>query len=75
VTKDPQQADGKWQFEFEVETAGVYSRNGSAEDTTALLAECQGTPMIRGLQESLTNVDCLQTTGPEQNIWFETINI
>lgn len=75
VIQDPVQHNGVWQFEFEVETAGVYSTNGTENDTSALLQECQGTPMIQGLQETLTTHNCLQTSGAEQNIWFETINM
>lgn len=75
VVKDPQEQNGEWQFEFEVETPGVYSNNGTAEDTSSLLHECQDTPMIKGLRESLTAQTCLQTSGQDQNIWFETINI
>lgn len=75
VLQDPVELNGAWQFEFEVETAGVYSTNGTEHDTSALLQECQGTPMIQGLRETLTVHNCLQTLGLEQNIWFETINI
>ncbi len=75
IVVNPVHTDGQWCFEFEVETAGVYSKDGSAHDTSALLAECQGAPMICGLTESLTTVNFLETTGAEQNIWFETINI
>lgn len=75
VVQDPTEHNGEWQFEFEVETPGVYSQTGHSDDTSALLAECEGTPMIQGLQETLTTANCLHTSGAEQNIWFETINI
>lgn len=75
MTQDPVEHNGEWQFEFEVETPGVYSRTGNVNDTSVLLQECQGTPMIQGLRESKTTANCLHTTGTEQNIWFETINI
>lgn len=75
VLSDPVEQDGVWQFEFFVESVGVYSANGSDSDTSALLTECEGTPMIIGLQETKTNLVCLNTQSLQQNIWFETINI
>ena len=75
VLADPIDQDGTWQFEFSVETAGVYSANGYADDCSALLQECQGTPMIVGLGETKTQLTYLNVQEPNQNIWFETINI
>lgn len=75
VLDDPCEHNGVWQFEFSVENDGVYSSNGSADDTSALLAECQGTPMIVGLLETKTMQSYLNTKLPEQNIWFQTINM
>lgn len=67
--------DGIWQFEFAVESAGVYSNDGTADSTAQLLAECSGTPMITGLDEQPELESCLIVQGPDQNIWFETVNI
>lgn len=75
IVTDPKEQDGIWKFEFSVETMGVYSANGSDQDTSALLSECEGTPMIIGLRETKTNLGCLSIESPHQNIWFETINI
>lgn len=75
IVSDPKLEHGIWQFEFSVETVGVYSSDGSASDTSALLKECQGTPIILGLQETNTETSYLDTQSPNQNIWFETINI
>ena len=62
---------GTWQFEFEVEHGEVY---GSGLDLADLIRECQGVPMVTGLEEILTQYSILQTTGPDQNIWFQPIN-
>jgi hypothetical protein len=67
--------NGMWKFEFEVETLGVYSSNEDVDSTDQLLAECNGTPMIVGLDENSNVEPCLVSSGPDQNIWFETINI
>lgn len=75
VITDPMCKQGEWQFEFEVETEGVYSINGNANDITALAQECQGTPMILGLQETRTDLPYLSTQSHNQNIWFDVINI
>jgi len=75
ILADPIDQDGIWQFEFSVETAAVYSANGSADDCSALLQECQGTPMIVGLGEIKTQLTYLNAQEPNQNIWFENINI
>jgi hypothetical protein len=74
VISDPKEHHGEWSFEFEVETPGVYSSTGSADDTSALLQECQGTPMIIGLGETRVTVSYLNVQNTDQNIWFETIN-
>ena len=72
--QQPTVSSGVWQFVFEVESAGVYSLNGDAKDVGTLLNECAGIPMIVNLTE-LPGLDPkLVTAGPDQNIWFETIN-
>ena len=71
----PTEFEGIWQFAFEVEASGVYSANGSPDDTGALLSECAGIPMIVNLGETASLEPKLVTSGPDQNIWFETINI
>lgn len=75
IVSDPVQQDGVWQFEFAVETVGVYSNDGTADSTAQLLAECSGTPMIVGLDETTAPQPFLVSQGDDQNIWFETVNI
>lgn len=72
TTSKTQIVNGTWEFSFEVETAGVYSNNGDPENLDGLLLECQGIPMVVGLNE---NSDVGTTLLPGQNIWFSAINI
>ena len=66
--------DNVWQFEFDVETAGVYSINLDPNNLDGLLNECHGVPMIAGLGADSVADATLITSGAGQNIWFETIN-
>lgn len=66
--------DGVWEFSFEIETPGVYSANGNIDNYDSLLSECDGIPMIIGLDETTDLVPKLIATGRKQNIWFSTIN-
>ena len=74
IVTNPVQKTGTWEFLFEVETHGVYSTDGDPDNLDGLLKECSGIPMCVGLGESQTQQHQLITTGPEQNIWFETVN-
>ena len=74
ITSNPVQEHDQWRFEFTVESAGVYSADGSVHDLSALLTECAGTPMIVGLREQPGLDAHLITQGERQNIWFETVN-
>ena len=63
-----------WQFDFEVETSGVYSNTADPDNLDVLLAECNGVPMVVGLNEESNLNPKLISSGPDQNIWFETVN-
>jgi hypothetical protein len=67
-------SNGVWSFEFEVESGLVYSELGQENDITVLVNECEGVPMIVGLNETQTQHSVLITQGSDQNIWFDTIN-
>jgi hypothetical protein len=64
--------EGVWQFEFEVDNITVY--DGADGELSGLLNECAGVPMVVGLRETKTDQSVLVTTGPDQNIWFVSIN-
>ena len=70
----PQKFNDSWEFSFEVESAGVYSVDGSADNYELLLNECNGIPMIIGLKETNPLLSQLISQGQQQNIWFETVN-
>ena len=67
------QKDG-WYFEFEVEAEGVLSGGYNTDDLAGLIADCEGVPMITGLDESAAITSTLHARGTDQNIWFESIN-
>jgi len=66
--------EGEWCFEFSVDHGEVYSTTGNPNDTSGLVNECAGVPMLTGLTESLTEQYTLIVEGPDQNIWFQPIN-
>jgi hypothetical protein len=39
-----------------------------------LISECNGVPMILGLNETMVTQPVLIAAGQDQNIWFEAIN-
>lgn len=74
VVREPECQNGVWQFEFTVETPGVYSANNDINNLDGLLNECAGIPMVVGLDETDSIEPSLIVSGPNQNLWFETIN-
>ena len=67
------QKDG-WHFEFEVEAEGVLSGGYQTDELSGLVGDCEGVPMITGLDESTAITSTLHAEGQDQNIWFEAIN-
>jgi hypothetical protein len=74
IVKYPTQDQDQWNFEFDVESVGVYSSTANANNVDILLAECNNIPMIVNLTESVALDPNLITAGKKQNIWFEYIN-
>jgi len=74
ITQLPTLTKNQWEFEFEVETPGVYSATGDVENLDGLLNECAGIPMVTKLNEKQQLEPCLVVSGPKQNLWFKTIN-
>lgn len=70
---EPVYNNGKWSFEFEVETPGVYGPVD--EPTVVLLKDSDGVPMIADLDNQGPLLPTLVTGGADQNIWFEQIAI
>lgn len=65
----PEHKQGQWQFEISVERSDVFG-----QDLVDLRHDCEGVPMIVGLDEAAGVLPRLTTQGEQQNIWFETIN-
>jgi hypothetical protein len=63
-----------WHFEFEVEAEGVLSNDINSDDLAGLVIDCEGVPMITGLNEDEAVMSTLHSSGAHQNIWFEAIN-
>lgn len=74
VVSYPKNNSNTWEFVFEVEVQGVYSATGDVNNYDSLLNECNGIPMIVGLKETQSLTSQLIAQGPDQNIWFETVN-
>ena len=73
VVRPEKQSDG-WHFEFEVEAEGVLSSGHDAGTLDGLISDCDGVPMITGLDESIVVTATLHAQGSNQNIWFSAIN-
>lgn len=67
----PQRTDSMWSFSFEVEAESTFSLDGNADPFAALYKDCNGVPMIVGLDESQSIDPVLR---PTENIWFESLN-
>jgi hypothetical protein len=63
----PVHHDRVWEFEFSVETEGVFD-----QDFRALYRDCVGVPMV--INAPGTDIAMLSIEGPEQNIWFDLVN-
>jgi hypothetical protein len=63
-----------WHFAFEVEAEGVLSSDVSSDELAGLVGDCEGVPMVTGLDESGVVTATLHAQGTNQNIWFSAIN-
>jgi len=70
---DPVRVDQSWQFEFAAETEGVFG--DQLDPTRVLRSDSEGVPMILYLDNQRDLPSIIITSGPEQNIWFDTISI
>jgi len=66
--------NGVWQFTFESEHEGVFEMHSNSDPLAGLKLDCDGVPMMLYLTEQSDLAPVLTTQGPQQNIWFETIN-
>jgi hypothetical protein len=63
-----------WHFEFDVESEGVLGSNFGSDDLDGLVGDCEGVPMVTGLDEAEVVTATLHAQGVNQNIWFQTVN-
>jgi hypothetical protein len=63
-----------WHFEFDVESEGVLGSGLDSGDLDGLIGDCEGVPMVTGLDESEAITATLHAQGTNQNIWFRAIN-
>jgi hypothetical protein len=63
-----------WHFEFDVESEGVLSSDIGSDELAGLVGDCEGVPMVTGLDESEAVTATLHAQGANQNIWFTSIN-
>ena len=73
MTRPIKRATG-WHFEFSVESEGVLGSGFNSGDLDGLIADCEGVPMVTGLDESEVITATLHARGTNQNIWFSAIN-
>lgn len=60
-----------WSFEFDVVDPGSIFFNSSP--VGYLIADCDGVPMITGLEESANNSAFLSCQPTDANIWFDVV--
>ena len=70
----PVKSQDAWHFEFEVEAEGVLGGGHNTDDLAGLISDCEGVPMVTGLDEPIVLTATLHAHGTDQNIWFTAIN-
>jgi hypothetical protein len=73
VVPPTKHTDG-WHFAFEVEAEGVLGSNFGSDELDGLVGDCEGVPMVTGLDEAEPVAATLHARGANQNIWFSAIN-
>jgi hypothetical protein len=67
----PTTNNGRWCFDFTVEAEGIYQQD---QDLFGILKnDCNGVPMIIGLNDQYVLTPFLITDGVQQNIWFDPV--
>lgn len=70
----PERRSNEWCFEFVAEATGVYSLTDSDDPLAGLKQDCDGVPMVTGIDEQIDIAPTINVSGSKQNIWFEAIN-
>jgi hypothetical protein len=66
---EPQQENGLWNFTVEPDRPEVFH-----DQLQSLKIDCQGVPMVIGLDEQAETANVLKTDGADANIWFQINN-
>lgn len=69
---DSEESSSVWEFTFEVQHAAVFKNYDG--DLGALFLDCDGVPMITGLDETADLPNFLDTTPELRNIYFEIVD-
>ena len=69
----PVKVNDSWQFEFATEIEHVFAAD--TDEFAILKGDCEGVPMLAGLDEKHFLTPLLVTDGAQQNIWFDQISI
>lgn len=70
----PVRKDDTWEFEFTAEAEGVFSSIDNLDPVAGLKQDFDGVPIMIDLNEKSGVVSTVTTSGPDQNIWLDTIN-
>jgi hypothetical protein len=70
----PVKIQDTWEFAFDSESEGVFDVYGNTDPLAGLKLDCDGVPMVLNLGEEPGVGPTIRTQGPQQNIWFDTIN-
>jgi hypothetical protein len=70
----PVKIQDTWEFAFDSESEGVFDVYGNTDPLAGLKLDCDGVPMVLNLGEAPGVGPTIRTQGPQQNIWFDTIN-
>jgi len=69
----PERDKGYWTFTFTVEFESIYLLGD--DEFGILKQDCEGVPMLVGLEEEFASNHVLTTEGSQQNIWFEVVAV
>jgi len=71
---EPQCDNGVWSFTFESENENVFAMDGNTDSLASLKKDCDGIPMMTGLNEKPGLEPVLYPQPGKENIWFELVN-
>lgn len=71
---NPMCNQGLWEFSFETESDAVYGLSHSDDPLAGLRHDCDGVPMMTGLDENQGTAATLVPQGEHANIWFQLLN-